>query len=187
MFLAIKHTDVWQIRRREIPTGVLFVLRSRAAYDVTVSAESKSQQVMTMNISRRDFIQTSAAMAAYLGLDPTLRAAPNGDELTFLTISELSELIRTKKISPLEITRLMLQRIDKFNPVLNAYITVTSEQAMKSAQDAEKEIQQGKWRGPLHGVPVALKDLFDTAGVRTTAASGVFKDRVPNQDAEVVS
>ena len=139
-----------------------------------------------MSMSRREFIQTSVGTAAFLGLASTLQASPVSDGLAFLTISELSELIRTKKISPVEITRLMLQRIDKFNPVLNAYITVTSEQAMKSAQDAEKEIQQGKWRGPLHGVPVALKDLFDTAGVRTTAASALFKDRVPEQDAEVV-
>jgi aspartyl-tRNA(Asn)/glutamyl-tRNA(Gln) amidotransferase subunit A len=141
---------------------------------------------MAMEMSRRDFIQTSVGMAAYLGLGSTLQASPDRDSLAFLTISELSELIRTRKISPVEITRLMLQRIEKFNPVLNAYITVTSEQAMKSAQNAEKEIQQGKWRGPLHGVPVALKDLFDTAGVRTTAASALFKDRVPEEDAEVV-
>jgi aspartyl-tRNA(Asn)/glutamyl-tRNA(Gln) amidotransferase subunit A len=139
-----------------------------------------------MDMSRREFIQATVGTVASLGLASTLQASPVGDDLAFLTISELSELIRTKKISPVEITRLMLQRIDKFNPVLNAYITVTSEQAMKSAQDAEKEIQQGKWRGVLHGVPVALKDLFDTAGVKTTAASGLFKDRVPEEDAEVV-
>ena len=121
-----------------------------------------------------------------LGLEATLWARPGREDFAFLTILELSELFRTKKISPVEITRVMLQRIEKLNPILNAYITVTSEQAMKSAQEAEKEIQQGKWRGPLHGVPLALKDLFDTAGVRTTAASALFKDRVPEQDAEVV-
>src|SRR6516164_8035211 len=99
---------------------------------------------MTMDMSRRDFIQTSAGMTAYLGFGPTLRVIPNGDDLAFLTISELSELIRTKKVSPIEVTRLMLQRIEKLNPVLNAYITVTSDQALKSAQNAEKEIQQNK-------------------------------------------
>jgi aspartyl-tRNA(Asn)/glutamyl-tRNA(Gln) amidotransferase subunit A len=139
-----------------------------------------------MSMSRREFIQTSVCTAAFLGLASTLQASSASDDLALLTISELSELIRTKKISPVEVTRVMLQRIDKFNPLLNAYITVTSEQAMESAQNAEKEIQQGKWRGPLHGVPIALKDLFDTAGVRTTAASALFKDRVPEQDAEVV-
>jgi aspartyl-tRNA(Asn)/glutamyl-tRNA(Gln) amidotransferase subunit A len=72
------------------------------------------------------------------------------------------------------------------NPALNAFITVTAESALISARDAEAEIQRGHWRGPLHGIPLALKDLFDTAGVRTTAASGVFKDRIPTEDAEVV-
>jgi len=86
----------------------------------------------------------------------------------------VAELIRSKKVSPVEVTRVMLQRIEKLNPVLNAYITVTSEQAMNAATSAEKEIQQGKWRGPLHGIPLALKDNIDTAGIRTTAASGVF-------------
>src|SRR5438445_211978 len=141
---------------------------------------------MPMDMSRREFIQTTVGTVAFLGLGSTLQASPVSDDLAFLTISELSELIRTRKISPVEVTRVMLQRIEKFNPILNAYVTVTSEQAMKSAQDAEKEIQHGKWRGPLHGVPLALKDLFDTAGVRTTAASALFKDRVPQEDAEVV-
>jgi aspartyl-tRNA(Asn)/glutamyl-tRNA(Gln) amidotransferase subunit A len=142
-----------------------------------------------MDMSRREFIQASGGAAVSLGLPPSIGGIGGSSDqvgFAFLSISELSELIRTRKVSPVEVTRATLQRIEKLNPILNAYITVTSEQAMKSAQDAEKEIQQGKWRGPLHGVPVALKDLFDTAGVRTTAASGLFKDRVPDQDAEVV-
>lgn len=139
-----------------------------------------------MDISRREFVQATAGAAAGLGLNSSLNGSPDGDGLAFLSLSELSELIRTRKVSPVEVTRATLQRIEKLNPILNAYITVTSEHATESARDAEKEIQQGKWRGPLHGVPVALKDLFDTAGVRTTAASGLFKDRVPDQDAEVV-
>jgi aspartyl-tRNA(Asn)/glutamyl-tRNA(Gln) amidotransferase subunit A len=107
-------------------------------------------------------------------------------DVAFLTISELSELIRTGKISPVEVTRLMLERIDALNPALQAYITVTRDIAMKEAQTAEAEIRQKRWRGPLHGVPLALKDLFDTEGVVTTAGSAVFKNRVPQADAEVV-
>ena len=106
--------------------------------------------------------------------------------LAFSSISEVSELLRRRKLSPVELTRSILDRIEKLNPALNAFITVTADQAMKSAQEAESEIQQKKWRGPLHGVPLALKDLFDTAGVRTTAGSAMFKDRVPAEDAEVV-
>src|SRR5437016_3864327 len=135
-----------------------------------------------MKFSRRKFLQAGIGTAA------TLRSAARGtrDDLPFLSISELSGLMRTRKISPVEVTSVMLERIEKLNPILNAYVTVTADLAMKSAQEAEREIQRGKWRGPLHGVPIALKDLFDTAGVRTTAASGVFKDRIPTEDAEVV-
>ncbi len=107
-------------------------------------------------------------------------------DLALLSLTELSELIRSRKVSPVEVTRSILDRIEKLNPAYNAYITVTRDVAMKSAQEAESEIQQKKWRGPLHGIPIALKDLFDTAGIKTTAGSAVFKDRVPEQDAEVV-
>src|SRR2546427_3721026 len=137
-----------------------------------------------MDMSRREFLQ--AGIGTGIGLGSTLQGTPQRKDLAFLTISELSELIRTRKVSPIEITQTILERIEKLNPALNAYITVTPDLAMRSAREAESEIQQRKWRGPLHGVPVALKDLFDTAGVRTTAASALFKDRVPEQDAEVV-
>src|SRR3989442_4734951 len=108
------------------------------------------------------------------------------NDLAFLSLTELSELIRSRKVSPVEVTRNILERIEKLQPALNAYITVTRDVALKSAQKAESEIQQKKWRGPLHGVPVAVKDLFDTAGIKTTAGSAVFKDRVPDKDAEVI-
>jgi aspartyl-tRNA(Asn)/glutamyl-tRNA(Gln) amidotransferase subunit A len=102
------------------------------------------------------------------------------------TISELGEALRRRSISPVEVTRDCLARIEKLNPSLNAFITVTADAALGQARTAEEEIQHGKWRGPLHGVPIGLKDIIDTAGVRTTAASNLFKDRVPAEDAEVV-
>jgi aspartyl-tRNA(Asn)/glutamyl-tRNA(Gln) amidotransferase subunit A len=105
---------------------------------------------------------------------------------TSTTISELSQRIRRKEVSPVEITRACLERIEKLNPALNAFITVTAESALAEARAAEAEIMSGNWRGPMHGVPVALKDLIDTAGVRTTSASALHKDRVPERDAEVV-
>jgi aspartyl-tRNA(Asn)/glutamyl-tRNA(Gln) amidotransferase subunit A len=104
----------------------------------------------------------------------------------FSTISDLAPGLRRKEISPVEITRVCLDRIEKLDPALNAFITVMAESALAEARQAEAEILRGEWRGPLHGVPVALKDLIDTAGVRTTAASALYKDRVPTQDAEVV-
>ncbi len=86
----------------------------------------------------------------------------------------------------MELTRACLDRIEKLNPAVNAFITVTAELALADAKRAESEIARGEWRGPLHGIPIALKDLIDTAGVRTTAASALYQDRVPTEDAEVV-
>src|SRR6202023_1780899 len=102
------------------------------------------------------------------------------------SIVETSKLLRKREISPVEFTKECLAQIEKLNPTLNAFITVTAELALEQARTAEDEIGRGHWRGPLHGIPLALKDLIDTAGVRTTAASAVFKDRVPIEDAEVV-
>jgi aspartyl-tRNA(Asn)/glutamyl-tRNA(Gln) amidotransferase subunit A len=96
------------------------------------------------------------------------------------------ELLRKGSVSPVELTTDCLARIEKLNPKLNAFITVTAESALAESRQAESEIRRGGWRGPLHGVPLALKDLIDTAGVRTTAASQLFKDRIPTADAEVV-
>ena len=109
-----------------------------------------------------------------------------GRPLHELELTEAAGLVRTKKVSPVELTRACLARVEKLNPVLNAFITVTAEPALEQASKAEQEIQRGGWRGPLHGMPIALKDLIDTAGVRTTAASALFQERVPQQDAEVV-
>jgi aspartyl-tRNA(Asn)/glutamyl-tRNA(Gln) amidotransferase subunit A len=102
------------------------------------------------------------------------------------TIHELAQRLRRKEISPVELTRGCLDRIEKLNSELNAFITVTPDSALVEARAAEVEIGRGEWRGPLHGIPLAIKDIIDTAGVRTTAASALFKDRVPADDAEVV-
>jgi aspartyl-tRNA(Asn)/glutamyl-tRNA(Gln) amidotransferase subunit A len=102
------------------------------------------------------------------------------------SIVETSELLRKREVSPVELTKNCLARIEKLNPSLNAFITITADSALAQARSAEAEILQGCWRGPLHGIPLALKDLIDTAGVRTTAASALFKDRIPARDAEVV-
>ncbi len=105
---------------------------------------------------------------------------------TRATIIELSRRLRRKEISPVELTCACLERIEKLNPALNAFITVTAESASREARIAEDEISRGDWRGPLHGIPIALKDLIDTAGTRTTAASQLFEKRIPEENAEVV-
>jgi aspartyl-tRNA(Asn)/glutamyl-tRNA(Gln) amidotransferase subunit A len=104
----------------------------------------------------------------------------------FTSISELAVRLRRREISPVEITRGCLTRIEKRDAALNAFITVMAESALAEARRAEAEILRGEWRGPLHGVPLALKDLIDVAGVRTTAASALLRDHVPSHDAEVV-
>jgi aspartyl-tRNA(Asn)/glutamyl-tRNA(Gln) amidotransferase subunit A len=107
-------------------------------------------------------------------------------DLTGRSLREAAQLLQTKATSPVELTRACLRRIEDLNATLNAFITVTAEDALRCAQAMELEQRKGQWRGPLHGIPIALKDNIDTAGVRTTAASGVLKDRVPAEDAPVV-
>jgi len=86
-----------------------------------------------------------------------------------LTISEASNLIQQGSLSPVELTRAHLERIEQLHPRLNAYITVVAEQAMEQARVAEAEVRDPlEYRGPLHGIPIALKDLYETAGIRTT-------------------
>ena len=101
-------------------------------------------------------------------------------------IAEASELLRRKQISAVELTTSCLNRIEQLNPAINAFITVMHDSALAQARQADEEIGAGNWRGPLHGIPIGLKDLFDTAGVKTTCGSALFAERVPAEDAEVV-
>lgn len=102
------------------------------------------------------------------------------------TISRVAPLLRKGKISPRELTEAFLGRISRLQPKLNAFITVTGEMARKQARQAEKEIRKGKYRGPLHGIPITLKDLFSTAGIRTTAGSKILRSFIPRGNAAVV-
>src|ERR1700752_2642866 len=103
-----------------------------------------------------------------------------------ITIAEASDLLRRKKISPVELTNACLARIEQLNPTINAFITIMHESALAEARAAEAEIVADNWRGPLHGIPIGLKDLIDTRGVKTTCASALFADRVPTEDADIV-
>ena len=142
---------------------------------------------MSDDVSRRSFIKAAlAGTAGSLLIESRPASQRATGALTELSLREAGELVRRRKASPVELTRACLARIEQLNPTLNAFITITAESALAEARAAETEIQRGKWRGSLHGIPIALKDLFDTAGVRTTAGSALFKDRVPNADAEVV-
>lgn len=104
-------------------------------------------------------------------------------DLQDLTVSGTAKLIKAKELSPNELTKLFLERVHRFNPTLNAYITLTADHALREADKAEKEILNGKYRGALHGIPFSIKDNLSTKGVRTTAGSKIFSDWVPDFDA----
>jgi aspartyl-tRNA(Asn)/glutamyl-tRNA(Gln) amidotransferase subunit A len=104
-----------------------------------------------------------------------------------LTLAEASALIKARRLSPLEYAQALLVRTDALEPQLGAYITRTSESAIEDARVAEAEIARGHWRGPLHGIPFAVKDIYDTAGVLTSGHSRICIDRVPTKDATTVA
>ena len=102
----------------------------------------------------------------------------------FLSLGEASALLRRKKISPVELTRLALARVEALLPRLNAFLTVDAEGALRAARAAEREIMRGNYRGPLQGIPITLKDNLETAGMRTTAGSAILKDFIPRKNAD---
>jgi aspartyl-tRNA(Asn)/glutamyl-tRNA(Gln) amidotransferase subunit A len=105
----------------------------------------------------------------------------------YMTIGELGELIRNQTVSSVDVVAECLERIQMVQSKINAFITILADQAMAEAKQATAEIKAGKWRGPLHGIPVAVKDMYDTAGIKTTAAFEQFADRIPQKDAAAVT
>ncbi|HEV3200438.1 MAG TPA: amidase [Bryobacteraceae bacterium] len=134
------------------------------------------------NSSRRGFLAAGlgALTAAHLA-----RADSSG-ELAALTLKQASDRIRSRKVSPVELTEACLDRIKTYNPKINAWITVMREKALAQAKSLAEEQSAGRFRSPLHGIPIGLKDSIDTVGTRTTAASAVYEYRFPAEDAEVV-
>ncbi len=102
---------------------------------------------------------------------------------SFLTLADVSELLRQRRISPVELVTTCLNRIRHLQPRLNAFATVAADSALQAAKLAEEEIQHGHWKGPLHGVPIGVKDFYDTARLKTTAAFELFRNRIPKRDA----
>ena len=143
-------------------------------------------------LSRRDFAKlcgSSIGSGVLLTAWPSLAAADDGsgDALTGLALSEASARIHDRSVTPTQLTKAVLERIAVYDPKINSYITVMKEEALKQAAVMDAEQKAGKFRGALHGIPIAVKDNVDTAGVRTTAASEVFHTRVPAEDAEVIA
>ena len=120
----------------------------------------------------------------------TPASAAAGDvsaKVHYRTIEELQARLRSAEISPVAVVDACLARIDALNDTLNAFATIVAESAREQARDAEAEMRAGKWRGPLHGIPIGIKDFYDTAGIRTTAAFDHFRKRVPRSDAAAVA
>jgi len=108
------------------------------------------------------------------------------EDLAFATVPQLAELIRTKKVSSLELTKMYLARLKRYGPKLLCVVTLTEDLAMKQAQDADNDLKRGKYRGPLHGIPWGAKDLLATKGIKTTWGAEPYRDQVINYDATVV-
>ncbi|MEO5895515.1 MAG: amidase [Vicinamibacterales bacterium] len=146
--------------------------------------------------TRRHFLELSAAALTGAAVPSIAHAGnevqvpgdvrPGPPDLPALTIAEAATRISRKQLSPVELTQAVLARIERLNPVVGAFITVTADQAMSAARTAEREIQQGRYRGPLHGIPFGVKDTYYTKGVLTTAGSPVLRDFVPTHDAAIV-
>lgn len=112
---------------------------------------------------------------------------PNADDLLALSIAELAPLLRSRQVSSVELTQAVLSRIEHLQPVLNSFITVTAPEAEPAAEAADRAIAAGKYLGPLHGIPISIKDLFATKGVRTTAGSKILANWIPDADAVAVA
>lgn len=140
------------------------------------------------DFTRRRFLQNAAVTAAGSSILPRRSWAQGaGTPLHALSLTEAAARIRQRKLTSIDLVRALLARIDEVNPALNAFITVARERALLEAVTLDAEAAAGHFRGPLHGVPLAVKDNIDTAGIRTTVASLLFDDRVPAHDAFVVS
>lgn len=111
----------------------------------------------------------------------------NASELCYLTVTQASALLADRQLSPVELVRAYLDRIDALDSTLHAYVTLLPERALAQAREVEADMLRGNYRGPLHGIPIGLKDLYDTAGILTTAMSRVTPDRVPTEDATTVA
>jgi aspartyl-tRNA(Asn)/glutamyl-tRNA(Gln) amidotransferase subunit A len=108
-------------------------------------------------------------------------------DLHFLTIAQASAQIKARNLSPVELTQAFLARVKHVDARLDSHILVLEEQALTDAKKAESEIAAGDWKGPLHGIPIGLKDIYNTAGIRTTGHSELFKDHIPSEDAFTVT
>jgi aspartyl-tRNA(Asn)/glutamyl-tRNA(Gln) amidotransferase subunit A len=159
-----------------------------------------------MDLTRRDFLATAAAalpatatgsprpsrltdsaQPAPTTAGPTRAKAPAAADLPYLSLTDAAALIKARRLSPVELTQALLDRSDRLDRRVGAFITITRDEALRAAREAEQEIVRGRYRGPLHGIPFGVKDTHYTKGIRTTANTPVLVDFVPDFDATVVA
>jgi amidase len=136
-------------------------------------------------ISRRHAARVATA-AAFTGVLAAQKGTMAGSDICFMTATEMAHRIRSKDLSAVEVLTAHLRQIERVNPKVNAIVTLVADQAMEQARKTDEAAARSQWLGPLHGLPVAHKDLHDTKGIRTTYGSPIFKDHVPTEDALIV-
>ncbi len=140
-----------------------------------------------MGVSRRTFLKGSVSGAAALSSMSRATSQVGSTDLHYLSIAEAAELIRTRQLSPLELTQATLDRIDQVESKVLAFVTVARDEALGAARAAQEDISRGRYRGPMHGVPVGFKDTTYTKGIKSTAGSPLLADFIPTYDATVVA
>ena len=145
-----------------------------------------------MDLTRRDFLATTAAVPIAQALPTASRrtrpaSAASPTALPYISLTEAAALLKARRLSPVELTQAVLDRIERVDASVGAFITVTRDEALQAARAAEQEIVRGRYRGPLHGIPFGVKDTHYTKGIRTTANTPVLLDFVPDFDATVVA
>ncbi len=154
---------------------------------VTLESEPSMSRRSALALLGASIVVPFAACKGAGSSQATVVGSASGEALHYMSLRNVARRIAAREISPVDLTRRMLDRIAKLDPTLKSYATVMHDQALADAHAAAQAIQAGNYRGPLHGVPIAVKDLCYTKGVRTMGGSAVYRDFVPDFDATVVS
>ncbi len=184
------HVEHWWHPNRHMGKGEFTRSRyERCATTLTLTGLRMEIHTLMSEINRRQFIEKASltALAAAMLHSHNLQAEGAAPDLTSLSLTEAREKIQSRELTSTALVSALLARIEVYNPKLNAFITVMQESALREAAILDREAAQGHFRGPLHGIPIAIKDNIDTAGTRTTVASLLFDDNVPATDAFVVT
>ena len=175
--------------KQEIDTMYSYLQRNLAGYDSMRMFDLPIDvgPALYFDPRPRDFVfqQELPTPIMWPAIDADFTRPENEEEIAFLSVAELAHLVKTRQITSVELTRFFLERLERFDPILKATITITSDLALRRASKADREIKEGLYRGPLHGIPYGLKDLAAVPGYRTTWGAGPYRDQVLDQKATI--